>query len=96
MNRDDEEEEEDEVDAATQQMRWKIEAFVIKAMKQAQTMTHQQLVAVALQQWQALGRPEPMSAAFVEDRLKWLVKREWFSVSGDGVYTQLDLSQQHK
>jgi hypothetical protein len=91
-----EDEEEDEVDPATQQIRWKIEAILIKAMKQAQTMTHQQLVGTALHQWQGLGRPEPMNAAFVEERLKWLVKREWFSVSFDGVYMLLDLSQQQK
>ena len=91
---DGDDEEEDEVDPATQQIRWKIEAIVIKIMKQAQTVTHPQLVGATLQQWQGLGRPEPMNAAFVEERLTWLVKREWFSVSGDGVYTLLDLSQQ--
>ncbi len=82
------------MDDALQAIRWKIEAFLIRAMKEARTMTHQQLVGVALQQWQALGRPEPVGIPQIEERLKWLVKREWFSVSGDGVYTLLDLSQQ--
>jgi hypothetical protein len=89
-----ESDEEEEVDPALQQVRWKIEAFIIKAMKAANSMTHQQIVNHALEQWRLLGRAEPMTAQFVEERLAYLVKREWFS-NVNGVYTLLDLSQQN-
>jgi hypothetical protein len=88
-----ESDEEPEVDPALQQVFWKIEAFIIKAMKASGSLKHQQIVDHALQQWAMLGRPENVNVKFVEERLAYLVKREWFAVSTDGTYTLLDLSQ---
>ena len=84
-----------EVEPAEQQVRWKIEALLIRAMKSSTTMQYEALVASALAGWQALGRPEPMSRQFVEERIAFLVRREWFVVR-DGTVTLLDLSQQDK
>lgn len=88
-----EEEEEEEVDPKTQELRWKIEAIIVRVMKEAKAMGHQQLVAVTLQQWQALQRPEPIGQAFVEERIEALKKQEWFAAQGDGRYHLTDLSE---
>jgi hypothetical protein len=88
----DESDEEPEVEPALQQVRWKIEAIIIRAMKAAQAMDHNQLVQHTMQQWQSLNRPENMSVGFIEERLAYLVKREWFS-DINGSVNMLDLSQ---
>ena len=80
------------MDDATQAVYWKLEAIIIRAMKAASSMPHEQLVAHTLQQWQALGRPEPVGPELVLDRIAYLQKREWFALR-DGAYHLTDISK---
>lgn len=86
--------EEPEVDEATQAVYWKLEAIMIKAMKANQIMTHDNLVAHTLHEWQALGRPEPVGPELVLNRLAYLMKREWFTLDqATGNYQLKDLTK---
>lgn len=92
----DESDSDEVVDAGVQQVRWKIEAIVIRRMKAAGRMDEAQLVGAVLSDWGQLGRPETMSGDFVLERLRYLVRKEWFSRSEAGEYVLRDISEQQQ
>ena len=83
---------EEEVDDATQQVYWKVEAINIRAMKARQVIPRHELVQHTLQEYAALGRPEPVSEGLVLERIANLVKREWFRLDGNDAYVLADVT----
>jgi hypothetical protein len=67
-------EEELEVDPQTQEIYWKIEAILIRAMKAKPLQSREELLSNAVA---TLNRPQVNHSLFV-NRLDYLIKREWF------------------
>lgn len=87
-------EEEEEVDEVTQQVYWKIEAIIIRLMKQHGVLSPQDLSRGTLEQWRLLGRPEAVGPDMIEARIKYLERREWYALDQEGRYALKDISKQ--
>lgn len=84
------EEEDEVVDAVEQERRWKVEAAITRTMKARIRVTHADLVGSVQQAWAALGRQDGIGVEFIESRIEYLRRREWFERLEDGSYQLIE------